>query len=121
MVLQDDSHALYPGDWYWMASRAIPGEAITEFPYFTFLYADLHAHLMAMPFVVFSVAWGMSFLFSQGKWSQNKKKQVWFYPQLAAWCLGDWSTQTHQHLGFLYFPIAQFIYYWLLIFYRLLL
>jgi len=74
MVLQDIPMPLYPGDWYWMASRTIPGEAITEFPYFTFLYADLHAHLMAMPFVVFSVAWGMSFLFSQGKWSQNKKE-----------------------------------------------
>jgi YYY domain-containing protein len=64
---------LYPGDWYWMASRTIPGEAITEFPYFTFLYADLHAHLIAMPFVVFSVAWGMSFLFTRGKWSQNRR------------------------------------------------
>ena len=37
----------YPGDWYWYSSRVIPGDAITEFPYFTFLYADLHAHLLA--------------------------------------------------------------------------
>lgn len=73
MVLQDIPMPLYPGDWYWMASRTIPGEAITEFPYFTFLYADLHAHLIAMPFVVFSVAWGMSFLFARGKWSQNRR------------------------------------------------
>jgi YYY domain-containing protein len=53
--------------WYWNASRSIPvpinaaGEAteagpITEFPFFTFLYADLHAHLMAMPMVILSLA-----------------------------------------------------------------
>jgi YYY domain-containing protein len=65
---------LYPGDWYWVPSRAIPGEAITEFPYFTYIYADLHAHLIALPIVVFSVAWGMSVLFSKGQWGENSGK-----------------------------------------------
>ncbi|MCJ7694776.1 MAG: DUF2298 domain-containing protein [Anaerolineaceae bacterium] len=57
---------LYPGDWYWIPSRAIPGEAITEFPFFTFIYGDLHAHLIALPMVVFSLAWGLSILFARG-------------------------------------------------------
>ena len=42
----------YPGDWYWIPSRSIPGEAITEFPYFTFLYGDPHAHLFAYPITI---------------------------------------------------------------------
>ncbi|MDE3091514.1 MAG: DUF2298 domain-containing protein, partial [Chloroflexota bacterium] len=45
------------GWWYWNASRVIP-DTINEFPFFTFTYADLHAHLMALPFtlVVLGVA-----------------------------------------------------------------
>jgi YYY domain-containing protein len=53
-------------DWYWKATRAIqfpPGpegqyltdNAITEFPYFTFLLADLHAHLMVMPMILLAL------------------------------------------------------------------
>ncbi len=47
-------------EWYWNASRAIPSatyeSVITEFPFFTFLYADLHAHLLAMPLTFLSLA-----------------------------------------------------------------
>jgi len=52
----------YPGDWYWIPSRAIPGEPITEFPYFTFLYGDPHAHLFAYPFTLISLAWAFSII-----------------------------------------------------------
>ncbi len=43
--------------WYFSATRAYAhasGEAppITEFPFFTFLYGDLHAHLLALPLVL---------------------------------------------------------------------
>ena len=44
---------------FWRSSRLMPpdppGNEITEFPFFTFLFADLHAHLMAMPFTVLVV------------------------------------------------------------------
>lgn len=39
-----------PPDWFWASTRIYPGTgSIQEFPYFTFLYADLHAHMIALP------------------------------------------------------------------------
>jgi len=56
---------IYTGSWYWDATRIIPpgeGEAgpITEFPFFTFLYADLHAHMIDMPLVLLALAWALA-------------------------------------------------------------
>ncbi|MCX8061352.1 MAG: DUF2298 domain-containing protein [Anaerolineales bacterium] len=54
------------GDWYWIPSRAIPApndvEPITEFPFFTVLYADPHAHLFALPLALLALAFACSFL-----------------------------------------------------------
>ncbi len=54
------------GDWYWIPSRAIPApndvEPITEFPFFTVLYADPHAHLFAMLLALLALAFALSFL-----------------------------------------------------------
>ena len=41
---------------FWRSSRMMPpGNEITEFPFFTFLFGDLHAHLMALPFTLLVV------------------------------------------------------------------
>jgi YYY domain-containing protein len=53
---------MHTGDWFWSASRAIsvpPGEIgpITEFPFFTFLYGDLHAHMIALPLTLLALGW----------------------------------------------------------------
>jgi YYY domain-containing protein len=52
-----------PGDygWWWRAEHVIPG-AISEFPLFSYLVADAHAHVMALPFGVLAVALGLAWL-----------------------------------------------------------
>ncbi|MFM2031992.1 MAG: hypothetical protein RLZZ297_757, partial [Chloroflexota bacterium] len=43
------------GDWFIGPSRVIPS-TITEFPFWSFLFADLHAHVIAMPFLMLALA-----------------------------------------------------------------
>jgi len=61
------------GEWYWNATRIIPvpiNDAglpteigpISEFPFFTFLYADLHAHMIAFMLTLFALVWGIALL-----------------------------------------------------------
>jgi len=50
--------------WWWRASRVIsdydlvgqPREVINEFPFFSFLHADLHPHVLAIPFLLLTIA-----------------------------------------------------------------
>jgi YYY domain-containing protein len=59
------------GEWYWNATRLIPVplnelgipaevQPITEFPFFTFLYADLHPHMIAMPLGLLALNWAIA-------------------------------------------------------------
>mgnify|MGYP000922633291 CR=1 FL=1 len=65
------------GDWYWNPSRAIPGEVITEFPFFTFTYADLHAHMIALPITLLVLAWTVSMLLRKAEWKAGLANKGW--------------------------------------------
>ena len=62
------------GTWWWRASRVlqdydlmgIPREIIDEFPFFSFLLADFHPHVISIPFVLLILSWFFS-SFSQAK------------------------------------------------------
>ncbi len=59
------------GDWYFSASRAIlthsPGTPIVEFPYFSFLYGDLHPHTLDLPVMIAVLAWAVSLVLASGR------------------------------------------------------
>ncbi|NLD72152.1 MAG: hypothetical protein GX649_05475, partial [Chloroflexi bacterium] len=51
-----------PEWWYWNASRVMEHGEINEFPFFTFLYADLHAHLIALPLTLLALTLAVSWV-----------------------------------------------------------
>ena len=62
------------GIWWWRASRVLQDydlagvskEVIDEFPFFSYLLADLHPHVLAMPFVLLAVGLALNYFFREG-------------------------------------------------------
>ncbi len=53
--------ASFPGFNYWGPSRVV-GYTINEFPYWSFLFADLHPHMMNIPFTLLVIAFALNWL-----------------------------------------------------------
>ena len=86
-----DMSSAFPAFDFWRSSRMIPYQEnfdpppaafwvpdkiagspdmsphITEFPFFTFLFADLHAHMMVIPFTILVVALGLTLVVGLGR------------------------------------------------------
>ncbi len=54
--------------WVWAGSRAVTG-GITEFPFFTGLYGDLHAHVVALPVTVLAIA--LAYAIASHSWTTS--------------------------------------------------
>jgi YYY domain-containing protein len=72
-VLRGDPLNLAPNRWYWAATRVIAESsggtdaAIAEFPFFTFLYGDLHAHMIAMPMMFLAMVFVLNEVLLAGR------------------------------------------------------
>ncbi len=81
---------------YWNPTRLTQEIPIAEFPAFTFLFADLHAHMMSMPIVTASL--GLIAMFAAGV-------RRWFLILLAAlvvgalWPVNTWDYPIYALLG----------------------
>jgi hypothetical protein len=64
-------------DYFWGGSRTIDG-AITEMPYFTQVWADLHAHAIALPFAILALGLIVS-LVTLGLHGSGSRQSLWQY------------------------------------------
>ncbi len=70
-----------PGDWYWFSSRIFPPgyNDFYEFPVFTFIYSDLHAHMIALMLTVLAISWALSVLLSKARWENPLNAVIGFF------------------------------------------
>jgi len=107
MAVTGDNLPFSLGDWYWIPSRTIPAmgdiEPITEFPFFTVLFSDTHAHLYALPLTLLALAFAVSVVLSKARWSSFSSGAAGFL--LGALAIGSlrptntWDFPTYLALG----------------------
>ncbi len=87
---------------YWNATRVIP-ETINEFPWFTFLYADLHAHLMALPFTALAIGLAVALLrapLRESRVAGALRLALLALVVGALWPLNTWDFPTYALVAF---------------------
>jgi YYY domain-containing protein len=120
----------YPSEggwWWWRASRVINDvvlgvhrEIIDEFPYFSFMLADLHPHLLSLPFTLLALALALNLMRAPvepadadglgWRWLAARRGQV----VVLALCLGalgflnSWDFPTYTGIVVLAFALRGF-------------
>ena len=107
---------------FWRSSRMMPpdppGHEITEFPFFTFLFADPHAHLWALPFTILCI--GVSAAVVLGRVSRSDSSSPWSLDQIiriailgvavgALRLLNTWDYPTYLLFGAAAVALAEFL------------
>jgi YYY domain-containing protein len=94
---------------YWLSAHYIIPGTINEFPFFSFLHADMHAHMMAIPFTLLCLGMLLNLL---------KSKIIWkdFFGIIAlSFLIGSlsfmntWDYPTYLGLAILVIAIQQYI------------
>jgi len=91
---------------YWPSSRVIE-HTINEFPFFSFLHGDLHAHVIAIAFQVLAIAIILNFFLSKNKglsmFSENKAFGIGFLAlSLGVFqAMNAWDFPTYAGIAFL--------------------
>ena len=87
-------------EWMWnptrVISHSIHDHSITEFPFFTFLYGDLHAHMLALPILSLALAFLVHELMIIGKDNRNSWLRVivlmvWAVVTGLSWATNSWD------------------------------
>lgn len=110
-LIGEKTAPIYPGDWFWTASRAInadDGEVgpITEFPFFTFLYGDLHAHMISLPLMLLALAWAVGLALGASQtatFSGSVWQPSWWEPAMK-WLAGGVMLGVFQATNIWDFP-----------------
>ena len=107
---------------FWRSSRMMPpdppGHEITEFPFFTFLFADPHAHLWALPFTLLSIGLCASVVLGLAR--SSSLREVWRPGHLltlailgvsvgALRLLNTWDYPTYLLFSFAAIGIAEYL------------
>jgi uncharacterized membrane protein len=82
------------GTWWWRASRVLQDftasgqskEIIDEFPFFSYLLADLHPHVLSMPFVILAIGLALSFYMRRNPFPNSG---LGIFEFLQKWAMGE--------------------------------
>jgi YYY domain-containing protein len=120
-VLADRARGAIPIDWwYWNASRVIshpieePGP-INEFPAFTYLFADLHAHAMALPFTATALGLALAYVAARpagdGRWPALFRFMLLALVVGALWATNAWDVPTYTALAVVALALGSWVAY----------
>ena len=101
---------------FWIPDKIFPGAEmgphITEFPFFSFLFADLHAHMIVIPFTLLAVGLGLSLLVGL-----REGRREWLAITTVAlgvavgslWAINSWDYPAYLLLGALLIGLGAYL------------